>query len=312
MTVRRHAPVPEEWRSSSKFVWVPGSPKDIRMSRDYWTIIFSAYQTLQPEHPMTVRQVYYALFSQGIVKNSKKDYNQVMNALVKGRQIGIIPWNWVEDRLRRPRHVGMWDDLPSFMEAVKRSYRRDIWQTQEDYFEFWLEKDALSGIFQDILDDYGITLNVGRGYDGWSSLKNASDRYTDKEVTILYYGDFDPSGEDMVDSMRKRLAFFGCFPDIKKLAITKEDIEEFDLPPEPGKLSDSRSAGFEAKHGELIQVELDALPISELRRRIKQSIEDHLDMDAYNACRDEEEEEDERLAKIVDRMKKEDEEGEEE
>jgi hypothetical protein len=32
------------------------------------------------------------------------------------------------------------------------------------YVEVWLEKDALSGIFEDVLRPYGVTLNVGRGY----------------------------------------------------------------------------------------------------------------------------------------------------
>jgi hypothetical protein len=48
-----------------------------------------------------------------------------------------------------------------------------------------VEKDALSAIFEDALDDYGVTLNVGRGYSSWSSIKAAVDRF-DAGGTILY------------------------------------------------------------------------------------------------------------------------------
>jgi hypothetical protein len=101
----------------------------------------------------------------------------VVSALVAARQEGLIHWNSIEDRLRRPRAVSMWDSLPDFAETVLRSYRRDIWATQPRYIEVWLEKDALSGIFEDVLAPFGVTLNVGRGYDGWTSIKDAAARY---------------------------------------------------------------------------------------------------------------------------------------
>jgi len=158
---------------------------------------------------MTVRQVYYQLVSRLVIENTRSQYQAVSNALVDARKNGEIPWMWIEDRLRRPRTVRMWSDLTDFSETVKRAYRRDVWDTQPGYLEAWLEKDALSGIFENILRAYGITLNVGRGYDGWDSLHNAAERYRIRDsVTVLYFGDFDPSGEDMVRSLRERLGFF--------------------------------------------------------------------------------------------------------
>jgi hypothetical protein len=66
--------------------------------------------------------------------------------------------------------------------------------TQPDSFEVWCEKDALSGIFEEVLSPYGVTLNVGRGYDGWSSVKDAADRYGRRGgAKIVYFGDYDPS-----------------------------------------------------------------------------------------------------------------------
>jgi len=104
-------------------------------------IIDQAHDILAAFNPMTVRQVYYQLVSGQVIKNNRTAYQSVSNALRDARLEGIIPWEWIEDRLRRPRQVPMWDDLKDFAE-VAQQYRRDVWATQSLYLEVWLEKDA--------------------------------------------------------------------------------------------------------------------------------------------------------------------------
>jgi len=207
--------------------------KGATMSRHAKTekLIEVAREVLEQHHPMTVRQVYYQLVSRQVIENNRGSYQAVSKALVAARQENIIPWEWIEDRLRRPRHVSMWDDLGEFTRAAVASFRLDVWDQQPAYLECWLEKDALSGIFEDVLHGYGVTLNVGRGYDGWDSIHNAAQRIDDGD-TILYFGDFDPSGEDMVRSLRERLSFFNCNPTIVKCALTADDIARYHLPPD--------------------------------------------------------------------------------
>ena len=231
---------------------------------------------------MTVRQVYYQLVSGLVIENTRSQYKAVSNALVDARKTGEIPWEWIEDRLRQPRTVNMWSDLADFSETVKRTYRRDVWPTQSCYLEAWLEKDALSGIFEDILRTYGITLNVGRGYDGWDSIHNAAERYKSRDhVTVLYFGDFDPSGEDMVRSLRKRLEELGWQPDIVKCALTAEDVRTYRLPANVTKQTDSRRQAFVNKYGD-VSVELDALPRNILQEKLRMAIETRMDLDALN------------------------------
>lgn len=234
---------------------------------------------------MTVRQVYYQLVSRQVVENNRNRYQAVSDALVTARKEGLIPWEWIEDRLRRPRAVSMWTGLADFAETAQRAYRRDVWETQPDYLEVWLEKDALSGLFEDVLSDYGVTLNVGRGFDGWSSIRNAAERYADiEEMTVLYFGDFDPSGEDMARSLRERLAFFEVEPELLKCALTKADIERYHLPPDFAKKTDTRAAKFIARHGD-ISVELDALPMDVLRERLIVEVENRMDLAALEKVR---------------------------
>ena len=262
-------------------------------------IIDQAYEILKAFNPMTVRQVYYQLVSGQVIENNRSAYQAVSNALVDARLESIIPWGWIEDRLRRPRKVSMWDDLADFAEAARRSYKRDVWLTQPRYLEVWLEKDALSGIFEDVLSGYGVTLNVGRGYDGWSSIRNAAERYSNGEiVTVLYFGDFDPSGEDMVRSLRDRLAQLDSHPHIVKLALTREDIERHDLPPNFTKATDSRRGAFVAIHGD-VSVELDALPPNVLQMQLRTEVERNMDMTAFAKVQEQETQERTRLVKAL-------------
>lgn len=257
------------------------------------------HSILVADNPMTVRQVYYQLVSRQVIKNGRTGYQAVSNLLRDARKSGVIPWEWIEDRLRRPRTVSMWDDLVDFGETVLSAYRRNVWEGQPSYLEVWLEKDALSGIFEDVLGPCGVTLNVGRGYDGWDSIHNASVRFGDGVgKTILYFGDLDPSGEDMVRSLRERLSFFGCEPEITKCALNLDDVKKYNLPPDFTKAGDTRQKGFVAKYGD-VSVELDALPSGVLRERLVAGIEGNMDLDRLREVKNIEQMEKEKLAEIL-------------
>ncbi len=178
---------------------------------------------------MTLRQCFYRLVAQQVIQNSRAAYQSCSKALVAARREGLIPWDHLEDRLRQPRMVPMWTGLPEFATTAAAAYRRDVWAEQPVVLGTWLEKDALSGIVADVLEPYGVTLNIGRGFDGWSSIYNAASRLGPGD-TILYFGDFDPSGEDMVRSLRERLASLGSRPKIIKCALTFEDVHQYQLP----------------------------------------------------------------------------------
>lgn len=255
-------------------------------------IIDQAVEILKAYSPMTVRQVFYQLVSRQVVENTRGAYQGVSDALVAARREGLIPWDSIEDRLRVPRGLGDgWDTveeyLDSHVEMLAYGFSRAIWPTQPRYVEAWLEKDALSGIFEDALAGYNIGLNVGRGYDGWSSIHNAAERFRQawqEQSFILYFGDFDPSGEDMVRCLGERLYDQGACPQIIKVALTLEDIQRYQLPPNFTKTTDSRRQAFVDRFGD-VSVELDALPPPVLRTRIIEAVEQHMNMEALRAIR---------------------------
>jgi hypothetical protein len=97
-----------------------------------------------------------------------------------------------------------------------------------------------------------------------------------REPIVLYLGDHDPSGEDMVRDIRDRLAEFGTETDVRKLALTMDQIRKFNPPPNPAKLSDSRAKAYIAKYGAQ-SWELDALPPRELNRLVERAIKNLVD-----------------------------------
>lgn len=284
---------------------MPTKRRKRRTQQDVAEIKAVAFEELATANPMTLRQVHYRIVARAdtTYTNTQGDYNQLSKWLVQERLSGAIPWEWIEDRLRKPRHVNMFEDLESFVEAVRRSYRRDVWTNQPDYLEVFVEKDALSAIFDDVLRSYGVTLNVGRGYSSWSSIKAAADRF-DAGGTILYFGDFDPSGEDMVRALEESLANEdlpngGSSPTVIKCALTPEDIDTYQLPPDFTKSTDTRRAAFVELYGD-VAVELDALPVAVLRDRIIDEVEAHMDLDALDETRSLEREDRTRLNSILD------------
>ena len=66
---------------------------------------------------------------------------------------------------------------------------------------------------------------------------------------------------------------------VKEIALTKQDIQKYQLPRNPTKPKDTREQWYIKKYGIDYAVELDALPPDALREKIKRAIEDHVDLD---------------------------------
>lgn len=97
---------------------------------------------------------------------------------------------------------------------------------------------------------------------------------------LLYAGDFDPSGEDIDRDFTERT---DCWDQVIRVALTADQVTSYGLPPMPGKASDSRAAGFIERHGELVQVELDALDPDDLRALFQAALGQFWDTSAYEA-----------------------------
>lgn len=239
---------------------------------------------------LTLRQLYYQLVARNLIPNDNRSYKNLGKLLSQGRLAGEVDWEAIEDRLRKPEKVTEWNNPQQIMDAVVSSYKMPRWDTQPTYCEIWVEKDALAGVLQPITDDLHVTLMVNRGYSSQSAMKESAgrwqmeqERHPGREKKLFYIGDLDPSGEDMIRDVEGRLELLapGLDCEVIKVAITPGQVTEFNPPPNPTKVSDSRAEGFIAKFGYECY-EADAIPPDALAAIIRQTIEDEIDWDLWD------------------------------
>lgn len=264
-----------------------------RFSDEHLALIVQTTRILESfKVKMTVRQAYYQLVAADLIPNNIKSYKRIVGIIRDARMCGLLDWDWIEDRLREPRIPASWGSIQEIVAVAQKQFCLDRWASQDHYIEVWLEKDALAGIVGAETSTWKVPLQVNRGYSSVVAMREAAHRFIrasedGKECIVGYFGDHDPSGEDMVRDIRDRLSTFGADLRVEKLAILQDDIEQYHLPPQPVKDSDARAAAFREAHGDEC-VELDALRPDVLRGRVNDFIEDHLDMDAWNKVREEE------------------------
>jgi hypothetical protein len=248
---------------------------------------------------LTVRQIYYQLVSKHLIENVMSQYQRVSKLLVEARHEGEIDWEHIEDRTREAKGGDTELETPedyfnNILEYLKNCwnyYKKPIWYNQPKYMEVWFEKQALEGIFQKITKQFNVTQLACRGYSshtmGYELQKRLGCIDDDREIHIVYFGDFDPSGMDIYRFIQDMCERFGLVINFERIAITPEQIKEYNIPPMMAKKSDSRYAGFRAEYGEDV-VELDALRPDVLENLIKDAIRKRFDFGIYNKIKEDE------------------------
>jgi hypothetical protein len=252
-------------------------------------IIVNSYDTL-----VTLRQLFYRLVADKTLANTRSEYNSLSSQTARARRDGYFPD--LMDRTRGiERFYPLFQSTDEANEWLKNRYRRDRTEGQEWSIYLSVEK---AGIVNQLNQWFGRPLGIPilplQGYtsqtfvddvvkDTWSHYANIV--HNDPRPTVLIYaGDFDPSGEDIDRDFTERTS---CWDKVHRVALVRDpdrgidQIAEYNLPPAMGKVSDTRAAQFMARHGELIQVELDALPVDALRALYQEQIDEYWDEDAH-------------------------------
>jgi hypothetical protein len=257
--------------------------------------IVESYQ--QAGYRMTLRQLYYQLVAKNIIANKLSEYSKLSVLLTDARMYGLIDWDFIEDRVRVRKMASEFADIPELIDVAISSYRRQRWDDQEYYVEVIVEKNALIGVLDPICRDYHISIFPNVGYGSTTVIHELAERFEqkqDKKCILLYFGDHDPSGEDMVRDIKNRLDIFEVDVEVIKVALTIEQVQQYNLPPNPAKMSDPRASNYVAEHGSN-SWELDALPPNVLVDLLTNAIEEYIDMDKYTAVRELEEKEKQQL-----------------
>jgi hypothetical protein len=161
----------------------------------------------------------------------------------------------------------------------------DLWATQENYVETWIEKDALVGVIEGICTELDVPYFACRGYTSQSEMWGAARRLIEREkagkkTTIIHLGDHDPSGIDMTRDIQDRLELFGSTAVIHRIALVFDQIEQYNPPPNPAKTTDARYQSYADKYGNE-SWELDALEPSVIVDLIREAVQERIDWAAW-------------------------------
>jgi len=230
------------------------------------------------KYVLTVRQLYYQLVGRGEIENIPSEYTKVMRNCTIGRQCGLIDWAMIEDRSREINLPYCPDGIENALNNVIHNYRLDRQDDQKYNIEIWTEKDAVSNILKRVSRYYHISLVVDRGYSSSTFMYDAYHRMEGGRPTIiLYVGDHDPSGLDMIRDIETRLNKFRFYDfEIVHVALTMEQIKKYNPPPNPTKMTDPRAWRYTNQHGQS-SWELDALEPKVLKEIVKDAVKNHLD-----------------------------------
>lgn len=238
-------------------------------------------------YDLTLRQVYYQLVARNYIPNNERSYKNTGNLINDARLAGLIDWNAIQDRTRNLRKNSHWSSPTDIMSSVLHSYAIDTRADQPNYIEVWVEKDALIGIVQQIASTLDVPCFSCRGYVSASEMWTAAQRFINQDHrdrrVILHLGDHDPSGKDMTRDIMERMELFGADVEVQRIALNWDQIDEFNPPPNPAKLSDSRTGAYIREFG-YESWELDALEPRILTQLIRNNVADLTDADLLEAA----------------------------
>jgi hypothetical protein len=277
----RAATPPPPQSGTDEFYRLRSIKRDRRTKAEMAAIKAAIIDILTESHPQTVRQVFYALTVRGAVGKTEKEYHQTtVRLLTELRESEAIPFSWVADNTRWMRKPTSFTGLDECLDNTAAAYRRDLWASNPVYVEIWCEKDALAGVLVEETRVYDVPLMVARGYSSISFLHSAAKAIEarGKPAHIYHFGDLDPSGQDAARDIEAKLKRYAPDAEIhfERIAVKREQVEEWNLPTRPTKLTDSRAKKFMATSG-ATSVELDAIPAAQLRQSVRECIERHVD-----------------------------------
>jgi hypothetical protein len=251
-------------------------------------LIKAMHDIAEESQPITGRGVGYKLFSMNLIP-SMDQMPGVYRLLKLAREEGTIPWEWIVDETRELEQTATWNDPDAYMRATARDYQRNFWEQQPERVEVWSEKGTVRGLLQPVLDEYGVGFRVMHGFGSATILNDVAQSDDHYPLTILYVGDFDPSGLWMSErDIPERLERYGGdHISAERIALLRADCTLLGRKPAfnvKEKSKDPRAPWFRKTYGQLCW-ELDAMDPNDLRSRVEEEINLHIEPEAWKRCR---------------------------
>jgi len=193
------------------------TPQNLKRRDD----VMSVFNELQPYWPITERQSFYRLISSPLVtqnhwhqhgnpRRPRVDVYQTLGRLLKWMRIDeVLPWEAIidETRILTPKvgYASAEDFIFSELDYMLSGYSRCLASDQRNHIEIWIEKQALLRLIEPVASKYCRRVLCCKGYNSISFQADFYQRMEEAKSRglkpiVLYFGDWDPSGFNMIYS----------------------------------------------------------------------------------------------------------------
>jgi hypothetical protein len=211
--------------------------------------------------------------------NTAKNWAWIQSAAAAARWLGYLDFDAITDERNaapifqefRPPDPGSYITLGGVEVVIPDEITPDVvlddFRGVQPYnLALFGEKTSLEPVLGPIAGDYGAHLLLPTGEASASMCNNLARIAAEdgRPLIIFYFSDSDPSGWQMAVSVARKFQALeaGFYPDLRwelrPVALTPEQVREYDLPSDPMKDGERRAAAWKAAYG-VEQTEIDAL-----------------------------------------------------
>ena len=279
----------------------------IKWKKDIAPMVIDALDSNPDWRFPTIRSMYYYLSDAlGVIPATENGYKKLDALIVDMRKNGDIPFGRFRVERGVSGYTGGFSTDPEWLISstiddiikIPDEWNLPLLYHQPVLLEVWCEKKGLLPSFEALTEEWDVKIRSPEGFSPWefgnATIKNMElyrdERQTD-EVVIIYFGDQDPSGIQIFESIKDQLTFFHVNYKIIRAGVTPDQIREHKLPKSPKDTEalqrierDSRLPRYLDKYGRIF-CELDSfisLAPEAFRSILTNHIQAHIDEEALN------------------------------
>jgi hypothetical protein len=241
------------------------------------------------EHlPLTLRQIFYRLVALYAYEKTELAYKRLGDLLSNARRARVVDMDAIRDDgfVERDQAVfaGAEDFLDALPSMVQAAFRLDRQRGQRRRLAVWCEAAGMVPQLERVADSFGVSVLSSGGFDSLTDKHRTARSWAQNglPVTVLHFGDHDPSGVSLFEALREDTTAFADAYDgnveFERIAVTPDQARALALPSAPPKPTDKRSVFVDSETWQL-----EALDPGDLARLVREAIETRLDLGLYEA-----------------------------
>lgn len=254
---------------------------------------------------VTLRQLFYRLVAGGYIENRQNNYKTLSDRTARAREAGEFPE--LIDMTRHISGVGWsYEDADTYLGDVRDrghlGFRLNHTLGQNYAVYLGVEKAGLRSQLETWFDDLDVPVLALQGNASHTFCVEVRRhvRRDGRPAVLLYAGDFDPSGIQILEDFVRRSR---CWTHVVRVALNEEQVGDMGLLVNPAPEKDSDAAEFIRRyphlieeHGFVPQVEVDAIDPTDLQTLFRDEFDNWWDSSAYDGTMEQQEHDRRRLA----------------